>query len=87
MKQLLIIGASGHGKAVADIAKLNGYENILFFDDNENVITSHRKLLGNKGRGYCKIRKGIYYTTRYFFYNVFTNNKRIFNWLYYNDSN
>ena len=37
MKQLLIIGASGHGKAVADIAKLNGYENILFFDDNENV--------------------------------------------------
>lgn len=37
MKQLLIIGASGHGKAVADIAKLNGYESILFFDDNENV--------------------------------------------------
>lgn len=37
MKQLLIIGASGHGKAVADIAKLNGYENILFFDDNDNI--------------------------------------------------
>ena len=37
MKQLLIIGASGHGKAVADIAKLNGYEKILFFDDNENA--------------------------------------------------
>lgn len=35
MKQLLIIGASGHGKVVADIAKLNGYESILFFDDNE----------------------------------------------------
>ncbi len=37
MKQLLIIGASGHGKVVADIAKLNGYEHILFFDDNESL--------------------------------------------------
>lgn len=37
MKQLLIIGASGHGKVVADIAKLNGYESILFFDDNESL--------------------------------------------------
>lgn len=34
MKQLLIIGASGHGKVVADIARLNGYERVLFFDDN-----------------------------------------------------
>lgn len=37
MKQLLIIGASGHGKVVADIAKQNGYESILFFDDNESL--------------------------------------------------
>ena len=37
MKQLLVIGASGHGKVVADIAKLNGYESILFFDDNESL--------------------------------------------------
>ncbi len=37
MKRLLIIGASGHGKVVADIAKLNGYESILFFDDNESL--------------------------------------------------
>lgn len=37
MKQLLIIGASGHGKVIADIAKLNGYESILFFDDNESL--------------------------------------------------
>lgn len=35
MKQLLIIGASGHGKVVADIARLNGYDSILFFDDDE----------------------------------------------------
>lgn len=34
MKQLLIIGASSHGKVVADIARLNDYERVLFFDDN-----------------------------------------------------
>lgn len=37
MKQLLIIGASGHGKVVADIAELNGYGSILFFDDNDSL--------------------------------------------------
>lgn len=37
MKQLVIIGASGHGKVVADIAKKNGYSRILFLDDNEAV--------------------------------------------------
>lgn len=37
MKQLIIIGASGHGKVVADIAKKNGYENIAFLDDNEEL--------------------------------------------------
>jgi sugar O-acyltransferase, sialic acid O-acetyltransferase NeuD family len=37
MKKLTIIGASGHGKVVADIAKLNGYDEIVFLDDNETV--------------------------------------------------
>lgn len=36
-KRLIIIGASGHGKVVADIAQLNGYEDIVFLDDNESV--------------------------------------------------
>jgi sugar O-acyltransferase (sialic acid O-acetyltransferase NeuD family) len=35
--KLIIIGASGHGKVVADIAKLNGYENIAFLDDDEAI--------------------------------------------------
>lgn len=35
-KQLVIIGASGHGKVVADIARKNGYDEILFLDDNVN---------------------------------------------------
>lgn len=34
MNRLIIIGASGHGKVVADIAKLNGYEEIVFVDDD-----------------------------------------------------
>lgn len=37
MKQLVIIGASGHGKVVADIAKKKGYNEIVFLDDNENL--------------------------------------------------
>lgn len=39
MKQLVIIGASGHGKVVADIAKRNGYRNILFLDDSKNIAS------------------------------------------------
>lgn len=33
MKKIVIIGASGHGKVVADIARLNGYDEIVFLDD------------------------------------------------------
>ncbi|PBB06451.1 acetyltransferase [Salimicrobium humidisoli] len=39
--KLLIIGASGHGKVVADIAlKMNKWEEIAFLDDDESKITS-----------------------------------------------
>lgn len=35
-KKLMIIGASGHGKVVADVAKeIHKYEEICFLDDNE----------------------------------------------------
>lgn len=37
MKKLIIIGASGHGKVVADIAKKNGYTEIVYLDDNESI--------------------------------------------------
>ena len=37
--KLTIIGASGHGKVVAGIAKLNGYDEIVFLDDNNNVTS------------------------------------------------
>ncbi|WP_417326338.1 acetyltransferase [Halarcobacter sp.] len=36
MKELYVYGASGHGLVIADIAKDNGYENIIFIDDGEN---------------------------------------------------
>ncbi|EOV9526568.1 acetyltransferase [Bacillus cytotoxicus] len=40
-KKLLIIGAGGHGKVIADIAlKMNRWEHIAFLDDNEDMETS-----------------------------------------------
>lgn len=47
MKQLIIMGASGHGKVVADIAKYNGYSDISFLDDNDFVTECNGyKVLG-----------------------------------------
>ena len=37
MKKLVIIGAGGHGKVVADCAKCMGYTDIEFLDDNRLV--------------------------------------------------
>lgn len=37
LSKLVIVGASGHGKVIVDIAKLNGYDNIVFLDDDETV--------------------------------------------------
>jgi len=37
MNKLIIIGASGHGKVIADIAKNNGYTDIAFLDDRTDV--------------------------------------------------
>ncbi|MBQ7503794.1 MAG: acetyltransferase [Ruminococcus sp.] len=39
MKKLVIIGASGHGKVIADIALKTGYEEIVFLDDDDSVKT------------------------------------------------
>ena len=37
MKRLVIIGAGGHGRVVADIAELNGYQEIVFLDGNPDI--------------------------------------------------
>ena len=39
MNRLIIIGASGHGKVVADIAALNGYKDIVFLDNDPGIKT------------------------------------------------
>jgi sugar O-acyltransferase (sialic acid O-acetyltransferase NeuD family) len=48
-KKLLIIGASGHGKVVADIAlKMNRWQGVAFLDDDKNIKTSMGfEVLGN----------------------------------------
>lgn len=37
MRKLIIVGASGHGKVIADIANKCGYDDIAFLDDNPSV--------------------------------------------------
>lgn len=37
MNRLVILGANGHGKVVADIASKCGYKEIVFLDDNERI--------------------------------------------------
>ena len=39
MNRLIIIGASGHGKVVADIARLSGYTDIIFLDDDDSITS------------------------------------------------
>lgn len=49
MKTLAILGASGHGKVVADIAEICGWEQICFFDDAWPGLTvnEHWPVSGN----------------------------------------
>lgn len=50
MKQLIIIGASGHGKVVADCAAQNGYGSIIFLDDNEEITSCGKYKVVGKSR-------------------------------------
>ncbi|NYT38033.1 acetyltransferase [Allopusillimonas soli] len=49
MKQLAILGASGHGKVVADTAELAGWERCVFFDDQwpGKVLNGAWPVMGN----------------------------------------
>ncbi|WP_041139742.1 acetyltransferase [Beduini massiliensis] len=42
MNELIVIGAGGHGKVVADIAYNNGYTNISFLDDYKKEINGYK---------------------------------------------
>jgi sugar O-acyltransferase (sialic acid O-acetyltransferase NeuD family) len=41
MKRLAILGASGHGKVVADTAEICGWESVVFFDDAWPTLDSN----------------------------------------------
>lgn len=46
--KLTIIGASGHGKVVAGIAELCGYDEIEFLDDNESLTRCGKWIVRGK---------------------------------------
>ncbi|MGL4959350.1 MAG: acetyltransferase [Plesiomonas sp.] len=49
MTKCAILGASGHGKVIADMAELNGFTDIHFFDDRfpQLVQLAHWQVKGN----------------------------------------
>lgn len=56
--QLLIIGASGHGKVVADIAlKLNKWKQLFFLDDDDTIIEAMGiKVIGKTADAFLHIK-------------------------------
>ena len=48
-KKLIIIGAGGHGRVVADIAAKSGYTEIAFLDDNTSESHSAYPVIGVSG--------------------------------------
>lgn len=55
LKKLVIIGASGHGKVIADIAVRNGYQEIVFLDDDENKEECAGFPVIGKSKDACKM--------------------------------
>ena len=47
MKSIVIIGAGGHGKVIADIAKNVGYEKINFLDDGRKGNVGSYEIMGD----------------------------------------
>ncbi|WP_391088892.1 NeuD/PglB/VioB family sugar acetyltransferase [Vibrio sp. NH-UV-68] len=52
MSKCAILGASGHGKVIAEIAELNGYNDICFFDDRWPKLShvEHWQVIGTTGQ-------------------------------------
>ena len=62
-KKLAIIGAGGHGKVVGEIALLNQYKIIDFFDDNKDKIKEFPfKIIGNLNQ----LKKNLKYYDDFF---------------------
>jgi len=67
VKEIYIYGASGHGLVVADIARLCGYNKILFIDDGNNEYPSFEDIKNNQhipiafGIGHNNIREKLFH--------------------------
>ncbi len=78
MKRIYIYGASGHGLVVADIARLCGYEEIIFIDDGNKKYQSFEDIKDNNvipialGIGNNQIRKRIFEKVKSFGFNIAT---------------
>ncbi|WNI75523.1 PglD-related sugar-binding protein [Enterobacter ludwigii] len=48
MHNLMILGAGGHGRTLYEMARLLGYEDIVFLDDNTSPIVDTNKLIIGK---------------------------------------
>lgn len=48
MHDLMILGAGGHGRTLYELAKLLGYQDIVFLDDNASPIIETNKLIVGK---------------------------------------
>lgn len=48
MHDLMILGAGGHGRTLCEMAKLLGYEDIVFLDDNTSPFHDTNKLIIGK---------------------------------------
>ena len=76
MKSIYIYGASGHGLVVADIARDNGYLNIVFIDDGENRYQSFEEIRTNNsipialGIGSNRIRKKLFFKLKEYGFNI-----------------
>ena len=68
MNRLIIIGAGGHGRVVADIARLNGYNDIRFLDDSDISVSGGYHVVG-------KVDEYVKYTDNSDFIVAIGNNK------------
>ena len=76
--KLFIYGASGHGKVVADIAKDNGFKEIIFIDDGDNKYLTFENIKTQNhipialGIGDNSIRNKIFKKLKRFNFNIIT---------------
>lgn len=59
MKTIYIVGAGGHGRVVADIARLNGYDDIRFLDDAEHPDLKKRYVLAGTTQLLAQVSPGV----------------------------